>query len=167
MFHNQLIYKYNNINPKFEYCNLQGIGLKFCHLQRESAGGRTVSRQQPAGDRWVTLRHCSRSRKSADELPISQNRHPAKIERALQDLCFLGTSAIHAKFPADALPMSRRRSHGGPAVTTGGPVDRCWTTMNPAVIGRSPFGDRAAIAGSFTGVHWVQIWNWFLIFTCL
>ena len=69
------------------------IGPKFCHLQRESAGGRTVSRRRPLGDCWVTLRHCSRSRKSADELPISQNRYPTKIELALQDLCFLGMSA--------------------------------------------------------------------------
>ena len=42
----------------------------------------------------MILRHCSRSRKLADELPISQNRHLAKIERAPLDLCFLGTSAL-------------------------------------------------------------------------
>ena len=41
-------------------------------------------------------------------------------------------------------------------VTAGGPVDRHRTTMNPAIIGRSPFGDRAAIDGSFTGAPWVQ-----------
>ena len=40
------------------------------------------------------LRHCSRSRKSADELPISKNRHPAKIERPLPGFMFLGTSAL-------------------------------------------------------------------------
>ena len=30
-------------------------------------------------------------------------------------------------------------------MAVGAPVDRRWTTMNPAIIGRSPFGERAAI----------------------
>ena len=60
------------------------------------------------------------------------------------------------KFSADALPVTRRRSSGVPAVTAGSPVDHRRTTMNPAITDRSPFGDRAAIAGSLTGAHWVQ-----------
>ena len=56
-----------------------------------------------------------------------------------------GNDQIFGRCPADAPPMSRRRSSGGPAVTIGAPVDRQRTTMNPAIIGRSPFGERAAI----------------------
>ena len=55
------------------------IGRKFGHLRMKSADGRTVSRQWSSGDHWVSLWLCSRSRKSASDLPISQNRHPAKI----------------------------------------------------------------------------------------
>ena len=32
-------------------------------------------------------------------------------------------------------------------MTVGAPVDRRRMTMNPAIIGRSPFGERAAIDG--------------------
>ena len=45
----------------------------------KSADGRTVSRRRSSGDHWVSLWLCSRSRKSGGHLPISQNRHPAKI----------------------------------------------------------------------------------------
>ena len=55
------------------------------------------------------------------------------------------------KFSADAPPVSRRRSSGGSAVTVGAPVDRRRTTMNPAIIGMSPFGERAAINGFALG----------------
>ena len=44
-------------------------------------------------------------------------------------------------------PMSRRRSAGAPAVTAGTPAGRRHTTINPTIIGRSPFGHRAAIYG--------------------
>ena len=67
-----------------------GIGRKFGYFQWKSTGGRTVSRRRPSGARWLTLRHGSRSRKSGGELPISKNRHPAKIYRSPRDLCFLG-----------------------------------------------------------------------------
>ena len=43
--------------------------------------------------------------------------------------------------------MARRRSAGGPAVTAGAPAGRRRTTINPTIIGRSPFGHRAAIDG--------------------
>ena len=66
-----------------------GIGRKFGHFQWKSTGGRTVSRRRP-GTRWLTLRHGSRSRKSGGELPISKNRHPAKIYRSPRDLYILG-----------------------------------------------------------------------------
>ena len=47
-----------------------------------SSGNRPVAEQSPySGARWLTLRHGSRSRKSGGELPISKNRHPAKIYR--------------------------------------------------------------------------------------
>ena len=62
----------------------RGIGRKFGHFQWKSTGGRTVSRRR------LTLRHGSRSRKSGSELPISKNRHPAKIYRSPRNLCFLG-----------------------------------------------------------------------------
>ena len=48
-------------------------------------------------------------------------------------------------------PMSRRRSAGAPAVTAGTPVGRRQTTINPTIIGRSPFGHRAAIYGFAMG----------------
>ena len=32
-------------------------------------------------------------------------------------------------------------------MTVGAPVDSWWTTMNPVIIGKSPFGERAAIDG--------------------
>ena len=57
------------------------IGQKFGHLRMKSADGRTVSRRWSSGDHWVSLRLCSRSRKSAGDLLISQNRHPAKIQQ--------------------------------------------------------------------------------------
>ena len=56
-----------------------------------------------------------------------------------------GNDKIFGRCPA-GVPATIVRRPGG---------DRR-TTMNPAIIGRSPFGDRAAIAGSFTGAHWVQ-----------
>ena len=65
-------------------------------------------------------------------------------------------------------PMSRRcprrRSSGGLPVTVGAPVNRRQTTMNPAIIGRSLFGQRAAIDG------FCPSWIWkfgLIIFTCL
>ena len=64
----------------------RGIGQKFGHFQTKSTGGRTVSWRRPSGARWLTLRYGWRSRKLADELPISKNRHPAKIYRSPSDL---------------------------------------------------------------------------------
>ena len=53
---------------------------------------RPVAEQSPGGGHQatarVTLRHCSRSRKSADELPISQNRHPAKNRAGIAGFMF-------------------------------------------------------------------------------
>ena len=60
---------------------------------------------------------------------------------------------IFGRCPAD-VPATIAQGPGG---GRRGPVDCRRTTMNPAVIGRSPFDDRATIAGSFTGGHWVQI----------
>ena len=58
-----------------------------------------------------------------------------------------GNDQIFGRCPADAPPMPRRRSSGGLPVTVGAPVDRRRTTINPAIIGRSQFGQRAAIDG--------------------
>ena len=55
------------------------------------------------------------------------------------------------KFPADAPPVSRRRLAGTPAVTPGTSIGRRRTTINPTIIGKSPFGHRAAIYGFATG----------------
>ena len=52
---------------------------KHGHLGLTPAGGRTVARRWSAGDRWPSYQSGSRSSKSADELPISKNRHPAKM----------------------------------------------------------------------------------------
>ena len=57
----------------------QDIGRKFGHLKIKSASGRTVSRRRSSGYHWVSLRFCSRSRKSAGDRRISKNRNPAKI----------------------------------------------------------------------------------------
>ena len=62
-----------------------------------------------------------------------------------------GNDQIFGRCPADAPPMSRRQSSGGSAVTVGAPVDHWQTTMNPAIIGRSPFGERSAIDGFALG----------------
>ena len=71
----------------------RGIDRNFGHFLRKSNGGRTVSWQRPSGARWQTLRHGSRSRKSADEVPISKNRHWRKICRSPLDLWSIVTSA--------------------------------------------------------------------------
>ena len=64
----------------------RGIGRKFCKFQSELAGGRTVSERWPAGACCLILRLGSRSRKSADDLPISKNRHRRKIRQSPLDL---------------------------------------------------------------------------------
>ena len=71
-----------------------GIGQKFGHFPRKSNGGLTVSQRWPSGARWLTLQHGSRSRKSADELPISKNRHQRKIRQSPLDLWSIVTSAL-------------------------------------------------------------------------
>ena len=55
------------------------IGRQFGHLRMKSADDRTVSRWQSSGDHWVSLRLCSRSRKSGGDQWISKNSNPAKI----------------------------------------------------------------------------------------
>ena len=55
------------------------IDQQFGHLRMKSADGRTVSRRRSSGDHWVSLRLCSRSRKSGCDQRISKNSSPAKI----------------------------------------------------------------------------------------
>ena len=71
----------------------RGIGRKFWPFGKKI--GRRPNSLPAVIVMWPLdgLRHCSRSRKSADELPISKNRHPAKIERPPRGFMFLGTSA--------------------------------------------------------------------------
>ena len=57
------------------------IGRKFGHLRIKSALGRTVSEQRSSGDHWVSLRLCSRSRKSAGYQRISKNSNLPNIRR--------------------------------------------------------------------------------------
>ena len=63
--------------------------------------------------------------------------------------------------------MPRRRSSGGPPVTVGAPVNRRRTTMNPAIIGRSPFGQRAAIDGFCLGWIWKLTFNFHMFITII
>ena len=55
--------------------------------------------------------------------------------------------------------MPRRRSAGGPAVTAGAPAGRRRMPRNPVIMGRSPFGHRAAIEGFDTDVIWTWTFN--------
>ena len=48
-------------------------------LQLSSADHCPSARRWLAGDRWASAQSCSRSGESADDLPMSKNRHPAKI----------------------------------------------------------------------------------------
>ena len=52
---------------------------KTVRLQLSSADHHVSARRWSAGDRWPSAHSCSRSWKSAGDLPMSKNRHPAKI----------------------------------------------------------------------------------------
>ena len=60
-------------------------------------------------------------------------------------------------------PMSRRQSAGAPAVTAGPPAGRRRMTINPTIIGRSPFGHRAVT----NGFAMDEIWKWTFKFRIL
>ena len=61
--------------------------------------------------------------------------------------------------------MSRRRSAGATAVTAGTHTGRRRTTVNPTIIGRSPFGHRVAIYGFGMGeiLKWTFNFRMFIV----
>ena len=88
---------------------------------------------------------------SADFLDLERCRK-VRQRPLVGDCSATGRFALElTKIPADAPPMSRRRSAGARAVTVGAPVDDRQTTMNRAIICKSPFGERAAIHGFAMG----------------
>ena len=67
-------------------------------LQLSSADHRPIARRWSAGGRWASALSCSRSGESAGDLPMSKNRHPAKIgeksggHRRIYKACDVGFS---------------------------------------------------------------------------
>ena len=123
-------------------CNV----LSRCHKLYKSSGDRQIFRRclvfdigRSSAD-FLDLEPCCKSH-AADACRPPLGNCSATARFALQ----------MTKFPADAPPVSRRRLAGAPAVTAGTPVGRRWTTINPTIIGRSPFGHRAAIYGFAKG----------------
>ena len=110
-----------------------------------------------SGDRQI-FRRCllfDIGRSSADFLDLEPCRksHAADTCRLPLGDCSATTrfALQMTKFPADAPPVSQRRSAGTPSVTAGTPVGRGRTTVNPTIIGRSLFGHRAAVYGFAMG----------------
>ena len=110
-----------------------------------------------SGDRQI-FRRCllfDIGRSSAEFLDLEPCRKSHAADACRPPLGDCSATARFAlqmtKFLADAPPVSRRRLAGAPAVTAGTHVGRRGTTINPTIIGRSPFSERVAIDGFVLG----------------
>ena len=98
-------------------------------------------------------------------IPVLRHRQINRVVKVKHQMS-AGHRQATAQRPPDSLcgwpkfrPMPRRRSAGGPVVTAGGPAGRSRMPRNPPIIGRSPFGNRAAIEGFDTDVIWPWTFN--------